>query len=68
MGKYMFTFASNSLGEIQGIKCPLCSSSKYVEKVLTTRGSTNNNVTYRNFCRNCLVEFDDKGVLYPPIY
>lgn len=54
--------------KLKEIKCPLCSSSKHVGEILTTKSTTNNNVTSRNFCGNCLVEFDKNGVLYPPIY
>ncbi|WFA10370.1 hypothetical protein [Tissierella sp. Yu-01] len=48
--------------------CPLCLSSKHVGRVFTTKSFNNNNVTTRNFCSKCLVEFDNDGVLYPPIY
>lgn len=48
--------------------CPICKSSRTVGRVFTTKSFKNNNVCTRNFCRNCLVEFDSNGIMYPPLY
>lgn len=48
------------------VKCPICHKSGKVGNVTSTR--EHGAVVYRKFCRHCLLEFDVKGNVYPPIY
>ena len=48
-------------------ECPQCGKSDKVGNVISSRGQ-GGNVVYRKYCRDCLVEFDSKGIMIPPLY
>lgn len=58
----------NSLKGTDRITCPNCGSTDGIGNVITTKNHKNENVTYRYYCRECFLEFDSKGRLYPPLY
>lgn len=46
-------------------KCPLCKESRNVGAI---NSYISKKVQRTYFCSNCLVEFNWKGTLYPPLY
>lgn len=50
------------------ISCPCCNKTDTVNNVLSIRAGGSQNVTYRKFCKECLIEFTRSGTIVPPIW
>lgn len=48
--------------------CPKCNKTDAVGFVVSTVSQKNSNVAHRYYCRECLIEFDCNGRVYPPLY
>lgn len=49
------------------VACPVCGKTYTVNNVISSKDQ-GNNVVYRKYCRNCLVEFKNDGTIVPPLY
>ncbi len=57
----------NSLKGTNKMACPNCGRTDGIGNVVSY-GGKNGAVVYRKYCRNCYIEFDAKGRMFPPLY